>query len=128
MASLEGIPYSGVKVSLAWPDLFSFVLGAKKKDKRKRSGHTRLGKTLANQSFQGFGEENFGEFTIVTYSYFGESGVGLGKILANDIRFPKFFPARILCYTVLNFAVERTPVSVVVKLSQTCWSVKSCYL
>ena len=33
------------------------------------------GKTLANQFFQGFGEENIGEFTIANISHFSESGI-----------------------------------------------------
>ena len=32
------------------------------------------GKTLANQSFQSFDEENVGEFVIANVSYFSESG------------------------------------------------------
>ena len=45
------------------------------------------GETLANQSFQ---KENVGEFTIANISYFSESGIWLGKILVNGIRFAKF--------------------------------------
>ena len=50
------------------------------------------GKTLANRSFQTFGEENVGELTIANniISYFSESGIWLGKILANDVQFAKF--------------------------------------
>ena len=48
------------------------------------------GKTLANRSFQSFGEEKIGEFTIATISYYSESGIWLGKILANGVRFAKF--------------------------------------
>ena len=44
------------------------------------------GKTLANQSFQSFGEENIGEFKLLIFI---GSGVWLGKILANNIRFTK---------------------------------------
>ena len=53
------------------------------------------GKTLANQSFQSFGKENSGEFTIATISYYSECGICLDKILANDDRF-----AKVLCNTV----------------------------
>ena len=49
------------------------------------------GKTWANQLFQSFGKENIGEFTIANISYFSESGICLGKILANDIHLPKNF-------------------------------------
>ena len=42
---------------------------------------------------------NVGEFTIATISYYSESGIWLGKILANDDRFVKF--AKVLRYTVL---------------------------
>ena len=45
------------------------------------------GKTLANQSFQSFSKESVGKFTIANVSYFSESGIWLGKILAND--FPR---------------------------------------
>ena len=47
---------------------------------------------MANQSFQTFGEENVGELTIANniISYFSESGIWLGKILANDVQFAKF--------------------------------------
>ena len=50
------------------------------------------GKTLANRLFQTFGEENVGELTIANniISYFSESGIWLGKILANDVQFAKF--------------------------------------
>ena len=48
------------------------------------------GKTLMNRSFQSFGEENVGKFTIVNVSYFSEPGIWLGKILANDVLFAKF--------------------------------------
>ena len=61
------------------------------------------GKTLVNRSFQSFSEENFGEFAIANISYFSESGIWLGKILANDVcfvKFAKFSPAKILCYTI----------------------------
>ena len=60
------------------------------------------GKTLANQLFQGFGEENVGEFTIANISYFSESGIWLGKILANDVRFAKFATKVFPCQ---NFAL-----------------------
>ena len=43
-----------------------------------------------NRSFQSFGKENVGEFTTVNISYFSESGIWLGKILANGVRFAKF--------------------------------------
>ena len=51
-------------------------------------------KTLANRSFQSFGEENVGEFTIANVSYFN-----LGKILAYDVCFTKFisFPLPKFC-------------------------------
>ena len=38
----------------------------------------------------GFGKENVGEFTIANISYFSESGIWLGKILVDGIRFAKF--------------------------------------
>ena len=44
-------------------------------------------KTLVNQSLA---RENVGEFTIANISYFSESGIWLGKILVNGIRFTKF--------------------------------------
>ena len=43
-----------------------------------------------NQPFQTFGEENVGKFTIANVSYFSESGIWLGKILAKDVRFVEF--------------------------------------
>ena len=48
---------------------------------------------MAIQSFQSFGDENVGEFTIANISYFSESGIWLGKnkILVNDVRFAKVF-------------------------------------
>ena len=49
-----------------------------------------MGKTLANRLFQGFGEENVGDFTIANVSYFSVSGIRLGKILVNDVQFAKF--------------------------------------
>ena len=49
--------------------------------------------------FKSFGEENVGEFTIATISYYSESGIWLGKILVNDDCFAKF--AKVLRYTVL---------------------------
>ena len=39
-------------------------------------------KTLANQSFRSFGEENVGEFTIANVSYFSESGIWLLSLAA----------------------------------------------
>ena len=60
-------------------------------------------KTLVNRSFYSFGEEHFGEFTIATISYYSESGIWLGKILANDDCFTKFAKvssAKVLCYMV----------------------------
>ena len=60
---------------------------------------------MVNRSFQSSGEENVGEFTIANISYFSESGIWLGKILVNDVRFAKFTkisPAKILCYTVVQ--------------------------
>ena len=56
-----------------------------------------------NRSFQIFGEENVGKFTVANISYFSEYGIWLGKILENNICFAKFakvFLARILHYTV----------------------------
>ena len=47
--------------------------------------------SLANRSFQSFGEENVGK-SIANISYFSESGIWLGKILANDICFAKVLP------------------------------------
>ena len=38
-----------------------------------------------NRSFQSFGKENVGKFTIANFSYFSN----LGKILANDVHFAK---------------------------------------
>ena len=37
-----------------------------------------------------FGEENVGKFTIANIRYFSESGIWLGKILANGYCFAKF--------------------------------------
>ena len=57
-------------------------------------------KTLANRSFQSFGEEYVGEFTIANVSYLSESQIWLGKILANDVCFAKFakvFPSLNFC-------------------------------
>ena len=51
---------------------------------------------MANQLFQGFGEENF---TIPNIS---ESGIWLGNILAMTFVLPKFSSARIWHYTVLT--------------------------
>ena len=48
------------------------------------------GKTLANQLFLSFGEENVGEFTVASISYFSESQFWLGKLLENDVHFAKF--------------------------------------
>ena len=45
---------------------------------------------MTNQSFKSFGEENGAKFTIATISYYSESGIWLGKILANDDHFTKF--------------------------------------
>ena len=59
---------------------------------------------MADRSFQSFGEENVGEFTIANISYFSESGIWLGKMLANDVRFAKLakvFPCQ-------NFALYST--------------------
>ena len=47
------------------------------------------GRTLANQSFQSFGEGKCWQILIVYISYFSESGIWLGKILANGIPFAK---------------------------------------
>ena len=49
---------------------------------------------MANQSFQSFGKENVGEFTMANISYFSESGIWLGKILANYVRFAKVSPPK----------------------------------
>ena len=57
-----------------------------------------------NRSFYSFGEKNVGEFTIANISYFSESGIWLGKILANHVCFAKFakvFPCQ-------NFALYGT--------------------
>ena len=71
------------------------------------------GKTLANQSFQSFGKENDSKFIIVNINYFSESGIWLGKILENDIRFansPKFSPTRTLRSTVTGiWSMEDSP-------------------
>ena len=45
---------------------------------------------------------NVGNFIRLTFSYLYESGIWLGKILANDICLPKFSPARILCHKVIT--------------------------
>ena len=58
--------------------------------------------TLANQSFQSFGEENVGEFTIASISYFSESRIWLGKILATCQicqSFPPKFYINYILYT-----------------------------
>ena len=55
------------------------------------------GKTSANRSFQSFDEENVDKFTIANISYLSESGIWLGKILANDICFPPEFCAILYC-------------------------------
>ena len=47
------------------------------------------GKNLVNRSFKSFGKENVGEFTVANI-VISESGIWLGKILANGIRFVKF--------------------------------------
>ena len=63
------------------------------------------GKALENRSFQSFGEENVGEFTIANISYFSESGIWLGKILVNGIRFAKIakvFLCQVVHYTVIT--------------------------
>ena len=68
-------------------------------------------KLWVNQLFQSFGEKTLWCFNILTYSYFGESGIWLGKILANDIYFVKFtnvFPTKILLYMVLQSVSEIT--------------------
>ena len=72
----------------------------------QNSGRVKL---LANRSFQTFGEENIGELTIANniISYFSESEIWLGKILANDVQFAKFakvFPRQ-------NFALYGMPLS-----------------
>ena len=60
------------------------------------------GETLTNPSFQSFGEENAGEFTIANISYFSEFGFGWVKywqmtfVLPNS---PTFSPTKILHYT-----------------------------
>ena len=63
------------------------------------------GKTLANRSFQSFGEENVGEFTA-TYILATLVNLEFGWVKYWRMTFllpnsPKFFPARILHYTVL---------------------------
>ena len=60
-------------------------------------------KTLMNRSFYSFGEENVGESTIANISYFSESGIWLGKVLANGVCFTKFakiFPCQNFALTV----------------------------
>ena len=47
------------------------------------------GKTMVNRSLE-FLQGNVGEFTIATIRYYSESGIRLGKVLANDDRFAKF--------------------------------------
>ena len=42
-----------------------------------------------DQSFQGFGGENVGEFTVAYISYCSKSGIWLGKMLANGVSFAK---------------------------------------
>ena len=49
--------------------------------------------------FMSFDEENVGEFTTATISYYSECEIWLDKILVNGICFaksPKFYPAKIL--------------------------------
>ena len=46
---------------------------------------------LANQLFPSSSKENVGKFTIANISYFSETGIWLGKILANDVHFAKVF-------------------------------------
>ena len=50
------------------------------------------GKTLTNNNFRVLERKNVGEFTIANniIRYLSESGIWLGKILVNDIRFTKF--------------------------------------
>ena len=58
---------------------------------------------MVNQSFQSFGEENIGEFTIANVSYFMEFGwviIKYWRMTFVSPNSPKFSPAKILCYTV----------------------------
>ena len=49
------------------------------------------GKNLADQSFQNFGKENVGEFTVANISCFSDLEFGWANyILANDVCFTKF--------------------------------------
>ena len=59
---------------------------------------------VAGENFallQSFGEENIGEFKLLTISS-SEFGIWLSNILVNDVRFAKVFPATILRYTVFG--------------------------
>ena len=47
-------------------------------------------KTLANRSFQTFWRGKRWRINNNIISYFSESGIWLGKILANDVQFAKF--------------------------------------
>ena len=61
------------------------------------------GKTLANQSFQSFGEGKCWRIYNSLHCYCSESGIWLGKILANDVPFAKsakVSPAKIFRYMV----------------------------
>ena len=63
------------------------------------------GKTLANRSFQSFGEENFGEFTIANISSLVNLEFGRVKYWRMMFVLPnllKVFPATILGYTVVG--------------------------
>ena len=56
-----------------------------------------VGRNLSELIVLDFGEENVGKFTIANISYFSESGIWLGKILANGIcyaKFAKVFPSQ----------------------------------
>ena len=50
--------------------------------------------SLANRSFQSFGEESIGIIKLLkfNYVYLSGSGIWLDKLLANDAHFAKFAP------------------------------------
>ena len=55
--------------------------------------------------------KNVGEFIVAYISYCSESGIWLGKILANGILSPnpsKFSPTKIFCYTVTQNLQQKT--------------------
>ena len=61
---------------------------------------------MANQSFYSFGKENVGEFTIGNISYFSESEIWLGKLLANGIHFAKFAKFSLPKFCAIRYAFK----------------------